>query len=106
MISKQTIADAIKILAEAAHPAQVILFGSYARGEERDDSDVDILVIEQTLENRHEEIVRLRRALAPLKIPVDILVVSLDDFKKWSEAPSTTLYWAKREGKVLYESAA
>ena len=106
MVSQQAINEAVKILAEAAHPACVILFGSYARGEENGDSDVDILVIENKVENRHQEIIRLRRALAPLKIPIDLLVVSLDDFEKWSEAPSTTLYWAKREGKVVYESAA
>jgi hypothetical protein len=50
--------------------------------------------------------VRLLSALAVLRIPVDVLVASVEDYAKWSEATSTTLYWAKREGKVVYDVAA
>lgn len=47
---------------------QIILFGSYARGEPRPDSDVDILVIETDVETACQESVRLRRALRGLLI--------------------------------------
>ena len=40
MISEQTIQHAALLLGEAAKPAQVILFGSYARGDAREDSQV------------------------------------------------------------------
>jgi predicted nucleotidyltransferase len=49
MISEQTIQQAALALGEAAKPAQVILFGSYARGDAREDSDLDFLVIEPDL---------------------------------------------------------
>lgn len=106
MVSEQMIASAIDTLKAAAKPARIILFGSYARGEAREDSDVDLLVILPDVAHPRQEMTRLRRALAPLGFPVDVLVVSAKDFEKWSEAPSTTLYWAKREGKVLYDAAA
>ena len=106
MVSDQLIDSAVQTLTEAANPERIILFGSYARGEARDDSDVDLLVVLRDVPHPRQEMVRLRRALAPLGIPVDVLVVSEDQYAKWSEAPSTTLYWAKREGKVMYDAAA
>lgn len=39
MISEQTILQAALLLGEAAKPAKVILFGSYARGDAQENSD-------------------------------------------------------------------
>lgn len=49
------------LAAAAASPARVILFGSYARGDAGPDSDIDFLVIEQDVPDRHGEMVRLER---------------------------------------------
>ena len=76
MISEQTIQQAALMLGEAAKPAQVILFGSYARGDAREDSDVDFLVIESEPHDKFNEMVRRRQGLRPLKIPVGVLVYS------------------------------
>ena len=105
MISQQTIDDAVQRLIATAHPTKIILFGSYARGEANDDSDLDFLVILPTLANKHQEMVRLQRALRPLRIPVDVLVTSKTEVDEWGHLPSTTLYWALTEGKVLHEAA-
>ena len=40
-----------------------MLFGSYARGDAREDSDLDLLVIEPRVDDRAKEMVRLRRVL-------------------------------------------
>jgi predicted nucleotidyltransferase len=105
MVTAETIQQAVGILAEAARPLQIILFGSHARGEAREDSDVDFLVIEREVPSRHGEMVRLRKALLPLHIPVDVVVVSEDHFRYWSQAPGHLMYWAKQEGRVLYDAA-
>jgi len=46
MINNSAIREAVWLLKEAASPAKIILFGSYARGEAHEDSDLDFLVIE------------------------------------------------------------
>src|SRR5271166_592762 len=61
MVTRETIDAAVRILAEAARPARIVLFGSHARGDAREDSDVDLLVIEPQVEDRAREMVRLRR---------------------------------------------
>jgi predicted nucleotidyltransferase len=96
------IQPALQALIEAAHPERIILFGSHARGDAREDSDLDFLVIEAQVEDRAKEMVRLRRALRPLRIPVDVLVYSTEDVARWGDQPGSALYWALREGRVVY----
>ena len=106
MISSEQIQQAVERLVAAANPSKVILFGSYARGDATEDSDLDLMVIEQELPNKFSEMVRLRQELRPLRIPVDVLVYSQDYVDEWGHLPGTALYWALHEGKVLHEVRA
>jgi len=105
MITESTIKEAVRILKEAGHPSRIILFGSYGRGAPGEDSDLDLLVIQPQVADRHREMVHLRRALSPLRIPVDILVVSERVFNEWADTPGHVLYEAAQEGRVIYEAA-
>jgi hypothetical protein len=49
------------------------------------------------------EMVRLNRVLRPLRIPVDIIVMSEDQINDWGHLPGTVLYEALLEGRVVYE---
>lgn len=103
MIAANTISAAVSALVLAAQPVRIILFGSHACGEAREDSDVDLLVIEQEVPDRAREMVRLRRVLRPLRIPVDLLVFSAADVARWGDQPGSARYRALRERKVMYE---
>ena len=103
MITREMIDRAVRILVDAAKPSRIMIFGSYARGDAREDSDLDLLVIEPRVEDRAREMVRLRRALRPLRIPVEILVYSADEVARWGDQPGSALYWALREGKVVHD---
>lgn len=94
---------AVQALAQAAPQAeQIVLFGSHARGDADEGSDFDFLVIEPVVENRAREMVRLRRALRPLRVPADILVYSREEVTRWGQQPGTALYWALKEGRVVH----
>ena len=82
------------------------MFGSYARGDATEDSDLDLMVIEREVPNKFNEMVRLRQELRALRIPVDILVYSHNYVDEWGHLPGTALYWALHEGKVLHEVGA
>lgn len=102
MVTQASIAAAVETLARNAPVERIILFGSRARGDAREDSDVDLLVIETKVEDRAAEMVRLRRLLRPLRIPVDVLVFSPDEIERWRDQPGWAGYWALREGRVVY----
>lgn len=102
MITPTQITAAVERLAQAAQPERILIFGSHARDEAREESDLDLLVIETEVPDRAAEMVRLRRLLRPLRIPVDILVYSHADVERWGNQPGSALFWALREGKVVY----
>jgi predicted nucleotidyltransferase len=102
MISEQTIQQAAQLLGEAAKPAKVILFGSYARGDAQENSDLNFLVIEPELHDKFHEMVRLRQVLRPLRVPVDVLVYSQAKINQQQGACSTAVILgiARRSGVV------
>jgi len=102
MISEEQLHAAIRTLADGAAPQRIVLFGSYARGDATEESDLDLLVIEDEVPDRAREMVRLRRLLRPLRVPVDIVVYSADEVRRWGSQPGSALFWALREGKVVY----
>lgn len=106
MVDEATITKAAELLREAAHPTRIILFGSYAGGRPQPDSDIDLLVVVRDVRDRFGEMVRLGRVLSPLRIPVDLLVVSEEVFEYWSDTPGNVYFEAAAEGRVLYEQAA
>lgn len=106
MVNDAIIAKAAELLREAAHPTRIILFGSHARGLAQSDSDVDLMVVLPEVRDRMAEMVRLNRVLSPLRIPVDLLVVSEEAFEYWSDTPGNVYFEAAAEGRVLYEQAA
>jgi predicted nucleotidyltransferase len=101
VIDDSTIEQAVAILRRAAPGSQVIVFGSHARGDAHAASDLDLLVIEPEVKARREEMVRLRDALRPLRIPVDVLVASRSTYERWADTPGTVFYEAAREGRVF-----
>ena len=105
MISEETIRNAIDRLIGVAKPQKIYLFGSYARGDAREQSDLDFLVVERALRNRRKEMVRLRDAIRSMRIPVDILVVSESTFAEWADVPGTVVHKAKTEGRLCYEES-
>jgi predicted nucleotidyltransferase len=103
VVTQRQIDEAVRILVREAAPLGVILFGSGARGEAGPESDVDLLVISHDVQRPRAEMARLRRALSPLRMAVDVLVADAGALAiSWADFPGSYRYDALREGKVLY----
>jgi predicted nucleotidyltransferase len=104
-VTPEKLREAVRRLVEAAQPRQIILFGSHARGDASEDSDVDLMLIEDHVENQAAESVRLQRVLKGLILPVDLLPVTRAQFDYWRDTPGNVFFEAATEGKVVYEAA-
>jgi predicted nucleotidyltransferase len=103
-IDNDLIKQIVEKLVQSAHPTKIILFGSCARNEMKEGSDIDLLVIEQNYENKGKEMVRLRNAIGNIGLAVDLLVYSQQEINDWGHLPGTALYAGLKEGKTIYEA--
>lgn len=103
MIHENQIRQVAIQLADAAHASQVILFGSYARGEATDRSDVDLMVVAQTDLPRHKRAVGLYKQFRPYPFGMDILVYTPQEVQEGKKSPLSFVSTVLREGKTLYE---
>lgn len=101
----ETIRRLTELLVDAAKPNRIIMFGSQARGDASEDSDFDVMVVEDDVPDRVGEMVRLNRLLRSLNLQVDLLVVSAEKFNYWCDTPGNVYFEAATEGEVLYEAA-
>ena len=107
MLAHQSILDAAhRVAAAASSPPRVIVIGSYARGDADEDSDLDLLVIEREVADKAAEYLKLHRAVGSIGVGVDVLVFSQEEFERRSQVPGTLPYWAKKEGKLVYDATA
>ncbi|RLC89366.1 MAG: nucleotidyltransferase domain-containing protein [Chloroflexi bacterium] len=84
-------------------PEQIILFGSYARGNAGPASDLDLLVIIKGITHPRRESTYIRRALRGLLVPIDVIVATPEQIRRYQHTTSLIYESALREGKVLYE---
>lgn len=90
-----------RIVAAAASPARVFVFGSRARGEHRPESDLDLLVIQAAVQDRLVETMRLRDAVGAVDVPVDLLVVSEETAARRVQESMSLVARALGEGRLL-----
>ena len=94
----------IPIIVSIASPDQILLFGSYARGDTNEKSDIDLLIVKKELENSFKIIDSIYKAFYDnkIKIPVDVLVI---DYNRYNEINNEIGYiykTIKEQGKIIY----
>jgi len=108
-MAKKIVLDAIKFFEKqleqnGLHVSKVILFGSQAKGEATEDSDVDIVVLSDDFRNKDIfERVRLTMdaevlTIKKFMIPFDIITMTPEEF----ESGSSLVGLYASEGKVVY----
>ena len=108
-VTEQSIKSLVKNIVDEFHPEFIYLFGSRARGEMREDSDVDLLIIVSEpfdkTHSRRMELSRLWRLVACFRLPVDVLLFSRNEVEEWRTSGSHVIGRALREGRPLYAAA-
>jgi len=99
--------EIVHAILAVCQPAAIILFGSYARGDVHEFSDVDLLVIRQfefrTGESRRKELGQLYRSVSEAcDRPKDIILFTKDEFFSWRHTTNHMVSVAWKEGRILY----
>ncbi len=95
--------EAIDRIVRRFDPLQIILFGSWARGDARPDSDLDLLVVLSKVENKRQATIQIGNELSDLPTSKDIVVTSPEEIQKRGHLVGDVLRPALQEGKVVYE---
>ena len=66
------------------------------------DSDIDLLIVAPTPENRHEERLRIADAIGDIEYPVDVIIIASERFEATKDIIGGIAYPAHKYGRVLY----
>ena len=102
-IPQKAIDEVVRQIAEKFHPQKIILFGSYARGNPRPESDVDLLVVIDTPMKESQQSLEIRRHLGVM-FGLDLIVYTPKHLQERVEMGDWFLRDILKEGKVVYES--
>jgi predicted nucleotidyltransferase len=103
MISRKTIQNVVRDIVRACRPEKVILFGSYARGKQHSDSDLDIFVVANFRGDSLERIRRVRRAIRGTDFGIDVVVRTPAELRKALKGRDWFVQEIAQTGKVMYE---
>jgi len=105
-VTEEVLSKMVEAIVKEVDPERIYLFGSRARGEEKPESDADLLIVEREpfghTRGRFQEINRIYDLLSSFRIPTDILVYSTNEFDKWRKSPNHVIGRCQREGRLLY----
>lgn len=98
----QLLDEIVTRITGAVRPLRIILFGSAARKEMSQNSDLDLLIVMPEGTHRRRTSRRIFQALRGIGVPKDIIVVTEKDVSEHGSNPSLVLKPAMEEGREIY----
>jgi uncharacterized protein len=98
--------EMVRKIVDLFHPEKIILFGSYARNEFTEDSDFDFLIVMPVENTQRQKANEIDLALADRTIPIDIIVVTPEQYESRKNLIGTIINVAANEGRIIYDRAA
>ena len=102
-IPQEAIDEVVGQIAVKFRPEKIILFGSYARGEPRPESDVDLLVVMETPLREVEQAIWICQQIQ-YRFGLDLIVRTPGRLKERLAMGDWFLRDVIEEGKIVYES--
>jgi uncharacterized protein len=104
-VDQKILDEIIRRIVETVRPDKIVMFGSRARGEATETSDLDLLVVADSDKPMLERSGQIYCALRDISLPTDILVYTQSEIDDWSLVRQHVVTTAIREGKIVYEKA-
>lgn len=106
MYSNKDIEKAKNTILKALDADQIILFGSYARGDYNKDSDIDLMVIiEGKIDRKEKNKILDKMAIIFFEnnLNVDFLIETKEDIEKYRNIIGTIIKTALEQGRILWK---
>ena len=106
MYSIEEIEKIKDIILKAVDTEQIILFGSYARGDYKKDSDIDLMVItEQKIDRKEKNNILDKMAIILFEnnLNVDFLIETKEDIEKYRNIIGTIIKPALEQGEIIWK---
>jgi predicted nucleotidyltransferase len=95
--------DVVDRLKAEFQPEEIYLFGSHAWGAPNEDSDVDLMVIVPSSEERSiRRDQRAQKCLGPLAVPADVLVRTRGEVNRYKHLRASLFHQVLHQGRKLY----
>jgi len=101
-IPQEAIDQVVEQIVEKFKPQKIILFGSYARGNPRPESDVDLLVV-MNEKRRHKDITLEIHRHLNVMFGLDLVVYTPKRLRERVKMGDWFVKDVLKEGKVLYQ---
>ena len=83
-------------------PLQIFLFGSQAEGTADADSDIDLLVIKESIVSHMKELIEARKLLRGLGRAFDLIVSTPEEFEFYRHQVNSVHHAVAHYGRRLY----
>ncbi len=109
MTKKEIEKEIVNRITKVEKTLRIILFGSYAYGDQDKDSDIDLLVVidkneyPRSFKEKSENFLKISRAIRPIEkdVPIDLVVYTKPEFEKFVELDSMFSRKVLHRGKEL-----
>ena len=102
---KDPLEKAIKTIVKVAEPDKIILFGSHAKGDDKPESDYDLLVLKRGVKKQRSLTQKIYLSFKDVGAPIDVIVADLDKYEQLKMDPYMIYSEAARNGRMVYEKS-
>jgi|SRR5215216_5217269 len=105
MTLEQALRSITALIVQCCDPETVLLFGSYAKGQDNLDSDLDLLVIGDFRESPYLRGHEVRELLRRYPIRIDVHLVTPEEVAVESRKPHGFLSSVLASSRIMYKKA-
>ena len=102
MFDYEKVDTAINRIIKNVNPNMIIVFGSVARREAKEDSDLDLLVIFNEPYDRKDMIKRISKQFIGLRLAYDLIIMTKEEYDHYKSDEYSFEHEIMTTGEVVY----